>query len=59
MPDLIGGAIMLLVGAVALVLEFMAITGWMVSLGVDPTVASLIGAAAIFGEIGVAVKVLI
>jgi len=50
---LIGG----IVKAVVIVLTFVLITGWMVfGLRVDPVIASIIGGAAVFGEIVVILK---
>ena len=43
--------------AVVNILTFVFITGWMVEIGVDSTVASVIGAAAVFGELALVVKV--
>ncbi|OGS50899.1 MAG: hypothetical protein A3K65_09420 [Euryarchaeota archaeon RBG_16_68_12] len=54
---MLGRAILLVLGVALVVGTFVAITGWMTGLGVGPTVASVIGAAAVFGELYLGIKV--
>jgi len=51
------GILQTIVAAAIAIVTFIVIDAWMISTGVNPTVAAIIAAAAVFGEIIIYVKI--
>ncbi len=59
MPSIVAMVVAAILAIAVPVATFVLVSGWMISEGVPSVIASVIGAAAVFGEIGVAVTVAI
>lgn len=59
MPDIVTMVVAAILAIAVPVLTFVFVSGWMIAQGVPSIIASIVGAAAVFGEIGVAVTIAI
>ena len=57
MADLLSMMVAATLAVVVPVMTFILVSGWMIAQGVPATIASILGAAAVFGEIILVIKV--
>ncbi len=56
MPDIVTMIVAAILAVAVPVLTFVLVSGWMIAQGVPPVLASVVGAAAVFGEIFLVIK---
>ncbi len=57
MPDTVAMIVAAVLAVAVPVLTFVLVSGWMIAQGVPPLIASVLGAAAVFGEILLVIEV--